>query len=134
MELFLAAFGLLAGYVLPCKTTVDGRNVKHRQGLSAGGLLTEAFHKFSRSSKIGVFRPYSPASYLPYSPLCPQWLFARKTVFPTKKLKGASQKGKVSYADKKNDCRARPESGHKPLSQLPQERKRQGHETAVLRQ
>ena len=102
MELFLAAFGLLAGYVLPCKTTVDGRNVKHRQGLSAGGLLTEAFHKFSRSSKIGVFRPYSPASYLPYSPLCPhsplcpQWLFARKTVFPTKKLKGASQKGKVS--------------------------------------
>ena len=28
--------------------------------------------------------------------LCPQWLFARKTVFPTKKLKGASQKGKVS--------------------------------------
>ena len=96
MELFLAAFGLLAGYVLPCKTTVDGRNVKHRQGLSAGGLLTEAFHKFSRPSKIGVFRPYSPASYLPYSPLCPQWLFARKTVFPTKKLKGASQKGKVS--------------------------------------
>lgn len=34
--------------------------------------LTEAFHKFSRPSKIGVFRPYSPASYLPYSPLCPQ--------------------------------------------------------------
>jgi len=58
--------------------------------------LTEAFRKFSRSSKIGVFRPHSPASYLPYSPLCPQWLFARKTVFPTKKLKGASQKGKVS--------------------------------------
>ena len=58
--------------------------------------LTEAFRKFFRSSKIGVFRPYSPASYLTYSPLCPQWLFARKTVFPTKKLKGASQKGKVS--------------------------------------
>ena len=58
--------------------------------------LTEAFRKFSRSSKIGVFRPHSPVSYLPYSPLCPQWLFARKTVFPTKKLKGASQKGKVS--------------------------------------
>ena len=36
--------------------------------------LTEAFRKFSRSSKIGVFRPHSPASYLPYSPLCPQWL------------------------------------------------------------
>lgn len=34
--------------------------------------LTEAFHKFSRHSKIGVFRPHSPASYLPYSPLCPQ--------------------------------------------------------------
>ena len=33
-----------------------------------------------------------------------------------------------------NDYRARPESGHRPLSQLPQERKRQGHETAVLRQ
>jgi hypothetical protein len=58
--------------------------------------LTEAFHKFSRPSQIGVFRPHSPASYLPYSPLCPQWPFARKTVFPTKKLKGASQKGKVS--------------------------------------
>lgn len=36
--------------------------------------LTEAFHKFSRPSKIGVFRLYSPASCLPYSPLCPQWL------------------------------------------------------------
>jgi len=58
--------------------------------------LTEAFHKFSRPSQIGVFRPHSPASYLPYSPLCSQWPFARKTVFPTKKLKGASQKGKVS--------------------------------------
>lgn len=106
--------------------------------------LTETFRKFSRSSKIGVFRPHSPASYLPYSPLCPQWLFARKTVFPAKKLKGASQKGKSIrfhqllktriYADKKNDYRARPESRHRPLSQLPQKRKRQGHETAVLRQ
>ena len=39
-----------------------------------------------------------------------------------------------NYAEKKNDYRARSESGHRPLSQLPQERKRQGHETAVLRQ
>ena len=78
MEFFLATFGHL-GRV---RFTVQG--------------LTEAFRKFSRPSKIGVFRPHSPASYLPYSPLCPQWPFARKTVFPAKKLKGASQKGKVS--------------------------------------
>jgi hypothetical protein len=56
--------------------------------------LTAAFHKFSRTSKIGVFRPHSPTSHLPYSPFCPQWNFARKTVFPTKRLKGALQEGK----------------------------------------
>ena len=38
MKFFLAPLGILAGYVLSCKTTVNGRNVKHRHGLSAGGL------------------------------------------------------------------------------------------------
>lgn len=95
MKFFLAPLGILAGYVLSCKTTVNGRNVKHRHGLSAGGLDGSLPQIFSFLQN-GVFRPHSSASYLPYSPLCPQWPFARKTVFPTKKLKGASQKGKVS--------------------------------------
>lgn len=60
--------------------------------------LTEAFRKFSRPSKIGVFRPHSPASYLPYSPLCPQWPFARKTVFPAKKLKGLHKREKYQIS------------------------------------
>lgn len=105
--------------------------------------LTEAFRKFSRFSKIGVFRPHSPASYLPYSPLCPQSCLHIKRYSRPRSSKELHKREKYqispilntrNYADKKNDYRARPESVHRPLSQLPQERKRQGHEKAVLRQ
>ncbi len=41
-----------------------------------------------------VSRSQSPPTLLPYVPSCPQWSLARKTVLPTEKLKGASQKGK----------------------------------------
>lgn len=96
MEFFLASFGHLG------RVRFIVQNYCEREEMSSTAMgfrlegLTEAFRKFSRPSKIGVFRLHSPASCLPYSPLCPQWLFARKTVYPTKKLKGASQKGKVS--------------------------------------
>lgn len=79
--------------VLSCKGIADRRNVKWYWHFRLEGL-TAAFHKFSRTSKIGVFRPHSPTSHLPYSPFCPQGIFARKMVFPTKRLKGASQEGK----------------------------------------
>ena len=78
---------------LSCKGIADRRNVKWHWRFRLEGL-TATFHKFSRTSKIGVFRPHSPTSHLPYSPFCPQWNFARKTVSPTKRLKGASQEGK----------------------------------------
>lgn len=41
-----------------------------------------------------VSRSQSSPPLLPYVPSCPQWSLARKTVLPTEKLKGASQKGK----------------------------------------
>ena len=78
---------------LSCKGIADRRNVKWHWRFRLEGL-TATFHKFSRTSKIGVFRPHSPTSHLPYSPFCPQWNFARKTVSPTKRLKGALQEGK----------------------------------------
>ena len=91
---FLALFGLL-GWELFIVQNYCGQEKRQVPPLAFGWEgLPEAFRKFSRSSKIRVFRPHSPFSYLPYSPLCPQWIFAHKTVFPTKKFKGASQKGK----------------------------------------
>ena len=95
MESFLAPWTSWPGTFYRAKLLRTEEMSSTAMGFRLEGL-TEAFHKFSRPSKIGVFRPHSPASYLPYSPLCPQCLFARKTVFPTKKLKGASQKEKVS--------------------------------------
>lgn len=43
--------------------------------------------------KMGIPITVSPTP-LPYTPSCPQWSLARKTVLPTGKLIGASQKGK----------------------------------------
>lgn len=54
-----------------CKATADRENVKCRWRFRSEGL-TAAFRKFSRSSKIWVFRPRSLISHLPYLPLRPQ--------------------------------------------------------------
>lgn len=59
--------------------------------------LTEAFHKFYRSSKIGVFRLHSQTSHLPYPPLVRRtWLAKKKTILPTMKSKRTSRKGNKS--------------------------------------
>lgn len=79
--------------VITCKITTDRRNIKYHCHFRSEGLPA-AFHKFSRISKIWVFRPRSLTSYLPYPPFVRSVGSARKTVLPTKKLKRASQKGK----------------------------------------
>lgn len=115
------------------------RNIKYHCLFRSEGLPA-AFRKFSRISKIWVFRPRSLTSYLPYPPFVRSVGNARKTVLPTKKLKKSFTKGKrigtlktKDYASKKNDYRTREESGYQPLFQLSQDWKRKRHEKAVLR-
>ena len=54
-----------------------------------------SLHIFIVPQKMGIPVTVSPTP-LPYTPSCPQWSLARKTVLPTGKLIGASQKGKGS--------------------------------------
>ena len=61
---------LLDGDVFPCKNTTDRKNVKRHLCFRSEDL-TAAFRKFSRSSKIRVFRPCYQTSHLPYLPFCP---------------------------------------------------------------
>lgn len=70
-EAWESRLNLSVGDVLSCKYTADSRNVKCRWRFRSEGLTT-AFHKFSRVSKIGVFRPRSLTSHLPYPPSCPR--------------------------------------------------------------
>ena len=130
---------LLARYHITCKVTTDRRNIKYHCLFRSEGLPA-AFRKFSRISKIWVFRPRSLTSYLPYPPFVRSVGNARKTVLPAKKLKKSFTKGKrigtlktKDYASKKNDYRTREESGYQPLFQLSQDWKRKRHEKAVLR-
>ncbi|KAB4164015.1 hypothetical protein GAQ27_12820 [Bacteroides uniformis] len=44
----------MAGYVLPCKTTADGRTVKHHHCLSAGGLDGSLPQIFSSLQNWGI--------------------------------------------------------------------------------
>ena len=106
--------------------------------LSVGGLDGSLPQIFPFLQNLGIPSALSDLT-LALSPFTSAVWPARKTVFPTTRLKGASQEGKElkppnlkDYASKKNDYRARTKSWHRPLSQLSQDRKCPRHEEALL--